>query len=39
MVDGKEISTGFVGENEYISAYESFVVQQPSPLNIDALED
>ena len=39
MVNGKEISTGFVGENEYISAYESFVVQQPSPENIDALED
>ena len=39
MVDGKEISTGFVGENKYISAYESFVVQQPSPENIDALED
>lgn len=39
LVDGKEICTGFVGENEYISAYASFLVQQPSPENIDALED
>ena len=28
-----------MGENKYISAYKSFVVQQPSPENIDALED
>ena len=39
LVDGKEICTGFIGENEYISEYESFLTQQPSPGYIDALED
>ena len=39
QVDGKEISLGFMGENEYISQYDSFLLQQPSVGNIDALED
>ncbi|HZH66138.1 MAG TPA: Crp/Fnr family transcriptional regulator [Flavisolibacter sp.] len=39
VVDGKEICTGFVNENEYISQYDSFLTQQPSAGNIDALED
>lgn len=39
LVNGKEICTGFVAENEYISAYDSFLTQQPSAANIDALED
>lgn len=39
LVDGKEISTGFVAENEYVSEYESFLTTQPSSGNIDALED
>jgi len=39
LVDGKEISTGFMCEGEYISQYDSFLLQQPSAGNIDALED
>jgi CRP-like cAMP-binding protein len=39
LVDGREISTGFLAENEYISQYDSFLNQQPSAGNIDALED
>ena len=39
LVDGKEISTGFIGQDEYISQYDSFLLQQPSTGNIDALED
>jgi len=38
-VDGKEVSTGFVNEGEYIAQYDSFLMQQPSMGNIDALED
>ncbi|MDB5247122.1 MAG: putative transcriptional regulator, Crp/Fnr family [Segetibacter sp.] len=37
--DGKEICTGFVRENDYISEYTSFLTQQPSTENIEALED
>jgi len=39
VVDGKEISTGFMMEGQYISAYESFLTRQPSNENIDALQD
>lgn len=39
VVDGKEISTGFLNEHEYIAQYDSFLMQQPSAGNIDALED
>jgi len=39
LSDGKEINTGFIGENEYVSAYSSFLTRQPSAENIDALED
>jgi CRP/FNR family transcriptional regulator, anaerobic regulatory protein len=38
-VDGKEISTGFVPENEYVAEYASFLVQQPAHSNLDALEE
>jgi CRP/FNR family transcriptional regulator, anaerobic regulatory protein len=39
VADGKEICTGFVPENEYISCYASFLTQTPSIENIDALEE
>jgi CRP-like cAMP-binding protein len=39
LVDGREICTGFMNENNYISQYDSFLLQQPSPAFIDALED
>lgn len=39
LVEGKEICTGFVSENEYIAQYDSFLTRQPSMGNIDALED
>lgn len=39
LVDGREICTGFMCENNYISQYDSFLLQQPSPAFIDALED
>ena len=38
-VDGKEISTGFVAENDYVAEYASFLVQQPAHSNLDALEE
>jgi CRP-like cAMP-binding protein len=38
-VDGKEISTGFMQEGEYIAQYDSFLMQQPSKGNVDILED
>jgi CRP/FNR family transcriptional regulator, anaerobic regulatory protein len=38
-VDGKEINTGFVAENNYIAEYASFLVQQPAHSNLDALEE
>lgn len=37
--EGKEICTGFVGSNEYVSEYSSFLTQSASVMNIDALED
>jgi CRP/FNR family transcriptional regulator, anaerobic regulatory protein len=37
--DGREICTGFIAENEYISAYASFLTQSPSAENIEALEE
>lgn len=39
LSDGREICTGFVAENEYVSAYASFLTQTPSAENIEALED
>lgn len=39
LVDGKEICTGFVCENQYAGEYESFLTHQPSSGNIDALEE
>jgi len=39
VVNGKEISTGFIGENEYVSAYDSFLTRKPAFENLDALED
>ncbi len=39
IVEGKEICTGFMRENEYTSSYASFLTRQPSAENIDALED
>ncbi len=38
-VDGKEISTGFVTENDYVAEYASFLLQQPAHSNLDALEE
>jgi CRP/FNR family transcriptional regulator, anaerobic regulatory protein len=38
-VDGKQIATGFIGSNEYISEYASFLTEQPAHDNIDAIED
>ena len=39
VVDGKDISTAFVPENNYLAQYDSFLTRQPSTGNIDALED
>ena len=39
IVDGKEINTGFICENEYISEYTSFLTRQPAAQNLDVLED
>jgi CRP/FNR family transcriptional regulator, anaerobic regulatory protein len=39
LVEGKEICTGFAGENEYISEYNSFLTQSPASMFIEALED
>lgn len=38
-VDGKEISTGFIAENNYVAEYASFLVQQPAHSNLEALEE
>lgn len=38
-VDGKQISTGFIGSREYVSAYNSFLTRQPSLENIEVLEN
>ncbi len=37
--DPDEVTTYFYQENEFISAYESFVRQTPSRLNLQAMED
>ncbi len=37
--NGLEVSLGFVGTNEYISSYESFLTRSPSLENIDAIEN
>lgn len=34
---GKDAGIGFVGENEYISEYESFLTRKPATQNIDVL--
>ncbi len=39
LADGKEVATGFVPENNYVSCYASFLTSQPSSENIDVLED
>lgn len=39
LIDGKEIPTGFFMQNQYGSAYESFLTRQPSNENIDVMED
>ncbi len=39
VVDGREICTGFVQENNYLAQYDSFLTRQPSAGNIDALEE
>lgn len=39
LVEGKEISTGFMPEHNYLAQYDSFLTRQPSAGNIDALED
>ena len=39
LADGKEVCTGFVPENEYISEYASFLTRSPAAQNIDALEN
>lgn len=39
LVEGKEVCTAFVPENNYLAQYDSFLTRQPSAGNIDALED
>lgn len=39
VVDGKEIATGFIEDNEYISVYDSFLTRQPAIESLEALED
>jgi CRP/FNR family transcriptional regulator, anaerobic regulatory protein len=39
LSEGKDISTGFVGGNDYASEYSSFLTQTPAAMNIEALED
>ena len=39
IIDGKEISTGFMGANQYVSSYDSFLTRKPAFENIQALED
>jgi CRP/FNR family transcriptional regulator, anaerobic regulatory protein len=38
-VNGKEVFLGFVGEGEYVSAYESFINRTPSSERLSALND
>jgi CRP-like cAMP-binding protein len=39
LVEGREICTGFVGSDEYISEYTSFLTQTPASMFIEAMED
>jgi CRP-like cAMP-binding protein len=39
LIDGKEISTGFIGAGEYVSAYDSFLTRQPAFETLNVLED
>lgn len=39
VIDGKEIATGFIEDNEYISVYDSFLTRQPAFESLEALED
>ncbi|MDF2188878.1 Crp/Fnr family transcriptional regulator [Paraflavitalea sp. CAU 1676] len=39
LSEGREVCTGFLAENSYVSEYASFLTQQPATANIDALED
>lgn len=39
MKDGKEVITGFMEKQQYISDYSSFLLQQPSTKYIEVLED
>jgi CRP-like cAMP-binding protein len=38
IIDGREISTGFIGANEYVSSYDSFLRRQPAFENLEVLE-
>ncbi|MFY7900929.1 MAG: Crp/Fnr family transcriptional regulator [Chitinophagaceae bacterium] len=38
-INQKEISTGFIGENEYVSIYDSFLTRKPATENLECLED
>jgi len=35
----QEVSLGFIGQNDYLSSYVSFLTRKPSHENIEALED
>ncbi|MFC4231718.1 Crp/Fnr family transcriptional regulator [Parasediminibacterium paludis] len=39
LIDGKDISTGFIGASEYVSSYDSFLKRQPAFENLEVLED
>ena len=39
LVEGKEICTGFIAENHFISDYASFLTRTPAAHTIDALEE
>ena len=39
LINGKEQTNQFYFENSYCSSYESFLIQKPSPLNIECLAD
>jgi CRP-like cAMP-binding protein len=37
VADGREITTGFMADNQFASDYSSFLLQKPSQKNIEAL--
>lgn len=39
IIDGKEISTGFMGANQYVSSYDSFLTRKPAFENLQVLEE